>query len=243
MPIIKLNAIDSTNSFLREMIAKGEVDNYTIIVANSQSKGRGQMGASWHSEPGKNLTASVSVDVSFLPIYYSFWISMVMSLALSKTLKDFQISAVKVKWPNDMLTDQKKISGVLIDNVIKNSKLQTSIIGFGLNVNQVQFDNLPLATSMKNVSGRLYDLDAILNTVLVNLKYYMSELKAGAYESIKGLYENQLFRKEKYSTFETPEGVLLFGFIKGVSPSGHLQVLIENDNLKEFGLKQIKLIY
>ena len=243
MHIIKLNAIGSTNSFLRELNAQQKVENFTIVVAESQSKGRGQMGTLWDSQPGKNLTASVAVDVSFLPVDYSFWISMAISLALSKSLKDVGIKSVKVKWPNDILAGQKKICGILIDNVIKINRLQTCIIGFGLNVNQVQFDRLPLATSMKIVSGKSYDLDVILEKIILNLQGYINHLELGDYSTIKSLYETELFRKDKPSTFKSIEGDLFSGFIKGVSKTGRLNVLTEDAILKQFDLKEVKLLY
>jgi BirA family biotin operon repressor/biotin-[acetyl-CoA-carboxylase] ligase len=243
MHIIKLNAIDSTNSFLRQLSSDKKVEDYTVIIAESQLKGRGQMGTSWDSQSGKNLMASVFVDVTFLAIEHSFWISMATSLAISNALKDFQIRNVKVKWPNDILADQKKISGILIENVIKNNTLQATIIGFGLNINQVHFDNLPLATSMQIVSGQHYSIDNVLKKVIEHLKYYMSLLKEGRFEELKKRYETELFRKEKPSTFKNAEGSLFSGFIKGVSNSGHLKVLIEDDILKEFDLKEIKLLY
>ncbi|WP_040278694.1 biotin--[acetyl-CoA-carboxylase] ligase [Psychroserpens damuponensis] len=243
MHIIKLSAIDSTNTFLRQLSSKKKVPNYTVVVAESQLKGRGQMGTTWDSQSGKNLMASVFVDVSHLTIDYSFWISMVTSLALSHTLKDFQIRNVKIKWPNDILADQKKISGILIENVIKNNALQATIIGIGLNINQVHFANLPLASSMLNVSGTHFNIDNVLLKVIERLKYYMSLLKEQRFEELKKLYETELFRKEKPSTFKDVEGVLFSGFIKGVSNSGHLQVLLEDHILKEFDLKQIQLLY
>ena len=243
MHIIKLNAIDSTNSFLRQLSSDKLMEDYTVVVAESQSKGRGQMGTSWSSQSGKNLICSVFVDVSFLTIDYSYWISMSTSLAISKALKHFQIRNVKVKWPNDILADQKKISGILIENVIKNNSLQATIIGFGLNVNQVYFDNLPLATSMQMVSGKPYNLDNVLEKVIENLKDILGLLKQGQFKGVKERYENELFRKVKPSTFKNAEGFLFSGFIKGVSNSGHLKVLIEDDILKEFDLKEIKLLY
>jgi BirA family biotin operon repressor/biotin-[acetyl-CoA-carboxylase] ligase len=243
MHIIKLNATDSTNTFLRQLSSDKLLDDYTVVVAESQLKGRGQMGTSWSSKPGKNLVASVFIDVSFLAMDYSFWISMATSLAIAKTLKDFQIRNIKVKWPNDILADQKKISGVLIENVIKNSKLKACIIGFGLNVNQVQFDNLPLATSMHLVSKKTYNLDVVLKQVIDNLQNYMTQLKEGDFTNIKAHYESELFRKEKPSTFEDVEGTLFSGFIKGVSNSGHLRVMIEDGIFKEFDLKEVKLLY
>ncbi|MEH6536504.1 MAG: biotin--[acetyl-CoA-carboxylase] ligase [Psychroserpens sp.] len=243
MRIIKLSAIDSTNTFLRQLSSTEVIEDYTVILAESQAKGRGQMGTTWSSQPSKNLMVSVFLDVSFLVIENSFYISMAISLAISTSLKRFQIKNVAIKWPNDILADQNKISGILIENVIKTNQLQATIIGFGLNVNQTHFEDLPNATSMQMVSGKHYDLDEVLQSVLKYLKLYSEMLKTGQLEELKTLYETELFRKNKPSTFEDAEGSLFSGFIKGVSNSGYLQVLVEDDIIKEFDLKEVKLLY
>ncbi|WP_460218300.1 biotin--[acetyl-CoA-carboxylase] ligase [Psychroserpens sp. MEBiC05023] len=243
MHIIKLNAIDSTNTFLRQLSNEESLEDYTIVMADKQTKGRGQMGTTWNSEPGKNLMVSVFLDVSFLDIEDSFYISMATSLAISEALKAFQIRNVKVKWPNDILADQKKISGVLIENVIKHNALQATIIGFGLNVNQTQLKQLPSATSMQVLSGQYFHLNEVLDAIINSLKRYVTLLKSGQFQQIKQFYEATLFRNNKPSTFEDAEGVLFTGFIKGVTRSGHLQVLIEDDVLKVFDLKEVKLLY
>lgn len=243
MRIIKLSAIDSTNTFLRQLSGEEQLSDYTVVVAESQTNGRGQMGTTWSSQPSKNLMASVLIDVSFLDTEHSFYISMTISLAISKALKSFQIKNVKVKWPNDILADKRKISGVLIENVIKNNQLQGTIIGFGVNINQLHFDNLPSATSMQTLSGINYDLDEVLKSILKRLKLYVEMLKEGRFVEIKTQYENELFRKNKPSTFENAEGYRFVGFIKGVSNSGYLQVELEDDIIKEFDLKEVKLLY
>lgn len=243
MRIIKLSAIDSTNTFLKQLSGEEQLSDYTVVVAESQTNGRGQMGTTWSSQPSKNLMASVIIDVSFLDTENSFYISMATSLAISKALKSFQIKNVKVKWPNDILADKRKISGVLIENVIKNNQLQGTIIGFGVNVNQLYFDNLPSATSMQTLSGITYNLDEVLKSILKNLKLYIETLRAGRLEQIKIQYEAELFRKNKPSTFEDAEGYRFIGFIKGVSNSGYLQVVLEDDIVKEFDLKDVRLLY
>ncbi len=243
MHIIKLNAIDSTNTYLRQLSSFDKLEDYTVVMADSQSNGRGQIGTKWCSEAGKNLTVSVFVDVSFLSLAHSFYISMAASLAIYEALKQFQIKQVKVKWPNDILADQKKVSGVLIENVIKNNKLKGSIIGFGLNVNQRHFTNLPQATSMRLQSGGVYNRDEVLDQVLRFLKQYIDMLRHGHLETLKALYESKLFRKNKPSTFEDAKGHLFSGYIKGVSTSGHLLVLIVDGVVKSFDLKEVKLLY
>lgn len=243
MHIIKLDAIDSTNTYLRQLSSSENLMDYTVVVAESQSEGRGQMGTVWSSQTGKNLTASVFLDMSCLNLEYSFYISMAISLAISEALKRFQIRNVKVKWPNDILADQKKISGVLIENVIKNNQLQASIIGFGLNVNQTNFKQLPQATSMRAVSGKNFDRDEVLTEVLNCLKGYMDLLKPERIQQLKSIYESELFRINKPSTFQDAKGHLFSGYIKGVSPLGHLHVLVVDGVVKSFDLKEVKLLY
>ena len=243
MRIIKLDAIDSTNTFLKEISSADAIEDFTVIVANHQKKGRGQMGTNWDSQKGKNLIVSVFKDVSFLEFEKQFYISIVTSLALIKTLESFNIPKLSIKWPNDILSADKKLCGVLIENVIKKNALASSVIGVGLNINQLSFKSLPKASSMQVVSGKPYDLDEILQIFLKQLKIYFKLLKGNKIEELKEEYEFNLFRKNKPSTFRDEEGILFSGFIKGISEYGNLNVLLEDDILKEFSLKKITLLY
>ena len=197
MRVIKLNAINSTNSYLRKLTMVEFVEDYTVVVANEQTHGRGQIGTVWRSQAVPRLS---------------------------------------VKWPNDILSENKKVCGILIENVIKQNTLSASIIGVGLNVNQTFFDNLPRASSLKSVTGKVFDLDEVLEKILFNLNSW--NLK-----DLKEIYETYLFRKNKPSTFKNSEGIVFSGFIKSVSVSGNLQVLLEDDIIKEYGLKDISLLY
>lgn len=243
MRIIKLNAIDSTNSFLRQLSTEELVDDFTVVVTEHQSNGRGQMGTQWESQNGKNLMFSVFKDVSGLDIASHFYLSMAVSLGVFEALKTFQISGLKIKWPNDILSEQQKLCGVLIENVIKQNQLQSSIIGIGINVNQTIFENLPNAASMQLISGKHFDRDQVLHEVLEQLKYYFSLLDSKSYDVLKHAYEINLFRKDKPSTFKDKEGDLFSGYIKGVSDSGHLNVLVEDDIMKSFDLKDVQLLF
>lgn len=243
MPIIKLNAIDSTNSYLRKLSVEKTVEDYTAIVAKQQTNGRGQMGTIWNSENSKNLTFSVFKDVSKVYIEHPFYISIVTSLAILKSLQSFNVPKLSVKWPNDILSENKKICGILIENVIKQNNLYASIIGIGLNVNQTTFDNLPQASSLKSITGKVFNLDEILNAILSNLRSCFLELENGNLNHLKDEYETYLFRKNKPSTFKNAEGFVFSGFIKAISVSGNLQVLLEDDIIKEYDLKDISLLY
>lgn len=243
MRIIKLNAIDSTNSYLRQLSVAELVEDGTVVVANFQTKGRGQMGTRWNAQEAKNLTFSVFKEVSFLNLRQHHYISIAVSLAIFKALQGFQIKKMKVKWPNDILSENKKLAGVLIENVIKNTQIKGSVIGIGLNVNQTDFNELPNASSLRLLSGRIFDLDEVLLAILNQLETYFNLLKRAQFEPLKASYEKHLFRKNKPSTFKNAEGTMFMGYITGVSDSGTLLVKVEDGLLKSFDLKEITLLY
>jgi len=243
MYIIKLNAIDSTNTYIKDLTTIALPKDYTVVVAEIQTKGRGQMGSKWQAESGKNLTASVFKRLASFNINEQFYISMAVSLAIYKALSVFKIPQLRIKWPNDILSADTKLCGILIENVIKNNSLQGSIIGFGLNVNQKFFDNLPQASSMTLISGVLYNKDEVLTEILKQLKFYFDVLESKKHSKIKLEYESLLFRKNKPSTFRTSKNNSFSGIIKGVTENGHLQVWIEDEIIKTFDLKEIKLLY
>lgn len=243
MRIIKLNAIDSTNSYMRRLSSEENLEDYTIVMAKHQTQGRGQMGTVWSSENSKNLMFSVFKDTSKFNLEYPFLISMVTSLAILRTLQSFSITKLSIKWPNDILSEDKKICGILIENVIKQNSLSNTIIGIGLNVNQTEFNNLPKASSLKLITGSIFDLEEVLFETIKNLKHYFRILKRADYSTLKMDYETYLFRKDKPSTFKDSEGFIFSGYIKNVTLFGNLQVLLEDDIIKEFDLKDITLMY
>jgi len=242
MRIIKLDAIDSTNDYLRKLISREDVEDYTIVTTKNQTHGRGQMGTCWNSEKSKNLTFSVFKDLSMHDVEFPFYICMAISLSILKTFRDLNVPDLRIKWPNDILSADRKICGILIENVIKN-KLNSTIIGIGVNVNQTEFKNLPKASSLKNITGVHYNLDEVLHIIIKNTKAYSSLLEDEKYDFVKNEYETNLFRKNKPSTFKNAEGDLFSGFIKGVTKYGKLQVILEDQIVKKFDLKEITLLY
>lgn len=243
MYIIKLNAIDSTNTYLKGLTVSSLPKDYTVIVAEFQNKGRGQMGTSWDGQSGKNLTASVFKHLNLLEIEQQFYVSMVVSLAIYKALKRLKIPRLSIKWPNDILSEDSKLCGILIENVIKNNKFQGSIIGFGLNVNQKYFNNLPQASSMQLITGVHYNKEEVLSEVLNELQFYFKMLDNQQFSELKAEYEALLFKKDKPSTFKTSKNAFFSGIIKGVTENGLLKVWTEDEIIKTFNLKEIGLLY
>lgn len=243
MRIIKLDAIDSTNSYLKTLSAAGNAEDGLAIVTNFQTNGRGQMGTVWSSQEAKNLTFSVFKDVSFLNINHHFYISMAVSLAVYEAVTSLGITKIKVKWPNDILSDDKKIAGILIENVIKLNVISGSVIGIGLNVNQTDFMDLPAASSLLLLSGQVNNLDEVLNIILKQIDIHFNYLKEEQFKILKTRYESHLFRKNKPSTFKDAEGSIFSGYIVGISDFGQLMVKVENNIIRSFDFKEVVLLY
>lgn len=243
MYIIKLDAIASTNTYLKEISLSKTPKDFTVVVADKQTSGRGQMGTHWQAEASKNLTFSIFKDVSFLNISQQFFISMAVAMAIVDALNEFQIPKLSIKWPNDILSENKKIAGILIENVIKQNKLLGSVIGIGLNVNQKIFNDLPNASSLHLIKGVLFDKDEVFHIVLKYIEERLKSLNSENFRSIKQQYEAHLFRIKKPSTFKTPSNQMFSGFIEGVTDDGKLKLRLEDEIIKEFNLKEIQLLY
>ncbi|WP_077403729.1 biotin--[acetyl-CoA-carboxylase] ligase [Cellulophaga omnivescoria] len=243
MQIIKLNATNSTNQYLKELIMSTKVDDFTVVTTKNQEQGRGQMGTKWLAEPGKNLTFSVLKKGEALEVADQFLLNMCVSLAMYEALKELNIPNLTVKWPNDILSANSKICGILIENILTGSKIQSSIIGIGLNVNQLSFNNLPNVSSLKLLKGETFNLDEVLQLIIVKLKKYLTSNYLNSPDVLRTLYQEIMFRIHKPSTFKDKEGKMFMGFIKGVSSSGKLIVLLEDNIFKEYNLKEIQLLY
>ena len=242
MNIIKLNAINSTNDYLKELFATRHVENLTVVTAETQTAGRGQMGSQWNTEAGKNLTFSVLVKDLLLDINEIFTLNAAVANAVAATLNSLAIPSVSIKWPNDILAGNKKLGGILIENSIRNGGEIYSVIGIGLNVNQRQFDGLPKASSMALAAGRDYDRDAVLTAILGQLKPAVAKVLHKDTESIWENYHRQLFRKGIPTPFEK-DGRQFMGIIRGVTKNGSLEVQLEDDTVIGFGIKEVQLLY
>jgi len=243
MEIIKLNATNSTNTYLKNLLKEKQVKDLSCIWALSQTQGRGQQGAKWISEPGKNLTFSILKKFENLPSEYHFLLNMEVSLAIFRALKKLYIPDLAVKWANDILSSKKKICGILIENTLHKEQISSSIIGIGLNVNQVFFNDLPNVSSLQKIMGHPFDLEEVLLLICQELEVSLKSLSPTRFETMLDEYHTYLFRKDKPSTFEYPNGERFMGYIRGVSHNGQLQVEQEDALMSSFSLKEIKLLY
>lgn len=243
MNIIKLDAIDSTNTFLKDLVSSRPVENFTVVQAENQTNGRGQMGCEWVSDKGKNLTFSILGCFSSFKALDSVFLNYSISLALLTTLEKLKVPKLKVKWPNDIMADSKKIGGVLIENSLKGKFLDHSIIGIGLNVNQTIFnDALSGANSIRNCLGKEINKDALLLELITSLKAEIENCIPENFKVIKNRYLEVLYKKEIPTMFKDSEDLIFLGKIINVSDSGKLQIELENGSVREFGIKEIQIL-
>jgi BirA family transcriptional regulator, biotin operon repressor / biotin---[acetyl-CoA-carboxylase] ligase len=239
--IIRLDSVSSTNSYASKLLKEEKPEEGTIIITEEQSAGKGQGTNTWESEKGKNLTFSLILYPNFLEASQQFMISKAIALGLQKYLA-FRTRHISIKWPNDIYYTDKKIAGILIENSIIGSKINYSIIGIGININQTEFkSDAPNPVSLKQILGS----DSYLEDELVELKYhlakYYNKLKNKHYKEIDKEYLLNLFKYKVLQDYKTQD-LLFRGKITGVNEFGHLQLLTPEDELKEFDFKEVEFV-
>lgn len=231
----------STNDEAQRLLQqKGSADGLVVITAN-QTAGRGQRGNTWFSEPGKNLTFSIGLKPHFLGPKKQFYLSMAVSLGLWDGLTSLLPTAeVKIKWPNDIMLNGRKTCGILIENQLMGQLLDRSVVGIGLNVNQLSF-SMATATSLAKEAGHAFDLNNAFSLLLEKLEARYLLVKAGEFERLKYEYEHHLYWRDAVHDFVVNEQPVT-GIIEGVSEEGKLEVLLDGKQ-KQFAFKEISYGY
>lgn len=243
----------STNDAARA----GQYSHCDIVVAESQTQGRGQRGNSWTSDPGANLTFSLVLHPRFLAPDRQFLLSEAVSLALADMLESYGIDS-RIKWPNDIYAisvapcDAEgkpqggyrkigggKIAGILIENDIQGTALARSIVGIGLNVNQHVFPaGLPNPVSMI-AAGREFDRAEVLERFYNMFTTRYGELEDGQWDKLTADYHAKLHLLDTPHDFTLPDSTRFTGVIRQVLPSGELRVEHPGGLTKGYLFKEI----
>ena len=230
----------STNTLAFELISKStSVLEGTTIITNNQTAGRGQRGNTWESAQGVNLTFSVILKPTFLSIQKQFFLTIATSLAVRNLVERYSDKPGFIKWPNDIIVENKKISGILIENQVQGSSIGFTVIGIGLNVNEL---NMPTsrATSLNLLTQKTFQLSAVLEDLLETLEKYYLKLRSSQQDELQQEYLTQLYRKDQATKFVS-DGNEWNGTIKGIDPSGRL-IVINDQEEKTFDLKEISMV-
>lgn len=238
--IIKLNATTSTNDYLKKRYKSGKVLDGDLVWTENQTSGRGQLNKKWISEPFKSLTFSVYKQFNGLLIK-PFKFNAVVCLGIIYALKKLSIPGLSIKWPNDILSENKKIGGVLIENFFNRSKIKASVIGVGLNLNQEKFEKLPKATSLKIITGKKWSSKIILDALVPLLEEYLFIFDFQD-SSILDQYQKILWKRNKTILFDM-DGKLHKGKLKGVDESGMIILQDQEKMIRKFNNSQISIQY
>lgn len=217
----------------------------TVVRAANQSAGRGQMGSRWQSAPGQNLLLSIILCPDWLEAAQQFYLSMAVALAVREAADGSAPPAAHrlpsaVKWPNDLYFGTQKAGGILIQNAIAGSRLQSSVVGIGLNVNQLEFDPTLLnPTSLAAVFEKKFDLDEVADRLLECLDYRYEQLRQGYRTALKVEYERSLLGFERTARYARANGAEFEGVVRGVTEEGRLRIETKTGVEETFGLKEV----
>lgn len=239
--IFRVDEVRSTNTTLREYLSDERLPEGSIVIAGKQVAGRGQVGNVWESEPGKNLTFSIVLYPDWLPANRQFIISQIASLSVKETLGAY-VDGVSVKWPNDIYWNDRKICGMLIENDLSGSHLYSSILGFGINVNQEVFrSDAPNPVSLKQITGKEYDKEEVLKRFLsLFYGYYLSLLQEKD-EWISEKYQRALYRGRGYHPYRDTEGEFE-ARIDHIEPTGHLVLQLRDGSVRRYAFKEVSFL-
>ncbi|MDG2153100.1 MAG: biotin--[acetyl-CoA-carboxylase] ligase [Crocinitomicaceae bacterium] len=233
-----LSDVNSTNNFAAKLINDGLGGHGSVIMAENQTNGRGQQGSLWQSSSKLNLLVSLILSSTQLSKVNPISINWYISVCIIEFLKSKKINA-KIKWPNDVLVDSLKISGILIENKFLGSNLKSSIAGVGINVNQLDFQRMP-ATSMKMQTGQDYSIDELLDHLIGYLNENEQLIYSEQNKKLKDKYLKDLFGLEDERIFST-HSKSFSGKIIGVDDAGRL--LVEsNGSVLSFQNKEVKFL-
>lgn len=240
--IIRLEETDSTNRYLKQLVREERPEEGSLVIADYQTEGRGQMGNSWYSGRGDNLLFSLLIYPRQLPANESFILSRVTSLALKNLLDSFT-DDIRIKWPNDIYWKDKKIAGILIENDIQGKEIDNTVIGIGLNVNQQIFPvDLANPVSLRQITGIQHNREHLLELFMREFFLLYRDLQEGLKMDIEDEYMLDLYRVNDYYWFEDSKGRFK-AKIETVLSSGHLVLrTLDSDEERRYAFKEVSFM-
>lgn len=239
--VIRLDEARSTNSSLRAWLEKEKLPEGSVVLTDNQTAGRGQVGNSWESEPGMNLTFSIVLYPTCISAKEQFLISQIAALSVKETL-DAYTTDITVKWPNDIYWKDKKICGMLIENDLSGRTIYSSIIGIGLNINQEEFrSDAPNPVSLTQITGETYDKESILRRFLSRFYAYYLRLLQEEQSEIRSAYQAVLYRGDGFYPYQDAEGAFE-ARIHHIEPTGHLVLELPDGSLRRYAFKEVSVL-
>ena len=218
--------VDSTNQEARRLIEKGDIAHGLVISADYQTHGRGQLGRSWHSESAQNAMLSIVLAPETMLVKDQFFLNIAVSLGVADMIEDYGLE-VYVKWPNDIYVSDKKICGILVQNFLQGDTIQYSIVGIGVNVNQLSWhEDVPNPTSLALELSKALDAYEMIQLISQSVMTRYNDIMPVS-SSLKKAYQDKLYRRGEISQFEVGDNTIL-GEIIGIDETGRLMVAHDN---------------
>lgn len=237
---IRLDEVDSTNTYLRRMENLPDAD-IVVVTAGHQTAGRGMGSNRWESEDGRNLLFSMLVRPEGVPAARQFAFSMAEALAVKDAL-DPIAGEVTLKWPNDVYWHDRKISGTLIETAISGRLVKDCIFGTGINVNQRVFrSDAPNPVSLRQITGRDTDMNVVLDSVLEAFEGYYTMVLDGEYDRVGRLYHDALYRRTGMHAYSDSDGRFMASVVR-VGHDGRLVLRDDAGRERIYAFKEVSYI-
>ena len=237
--IVCIDECSSTNQYVKELKQKEEMHDRTAILADFQSKGRGQGSNIWHSTKANNLLVSLYRKIE-IPADRNFMLTVIASLSIYSLLKSYDIECY-IKWPNDIYYKNKKIAGILIENTLMQNKIIETVVGIGLNINENNFPGwVPNPCAIKQINGRSYNPADVCNDLLEKFDQTF-EIFFKDKEELYHAYNSLLYRLNKWHPYKK-NAKIFTGRIHGVLPDGRLILETGGGNLMHVVFGEIEYV-
>lgn len=238
---VYLPSCHSTNDIAAEIIQTKRVFDGTIVITSDQTAGRGQRGNSWEALPNQNITVSMILKPDFLNIAQQFRLNTAVSLGIYDFLCKYLSDGLTIKWPNDVYVGNRKMGGVLIENTLSGSRIAYSVVGIGLNINQLSFAN-DKAISLRLASQHQddFEIEKLIEQLCECIEKYYLQLKNGHTEVQKKKYLERVYRIDEWHQYEQ-NGERFVGKIVDVAETGHL-IMEVGEEIKKFDFKEVSFV-
>ena len=236
-----LDQTTSTNDWMWQFVKARTPAEGAMVFTYFQAQGKGRMAKVWNSNKGENILCSFFLKPAFISLQQQASLNFSIALAVADTFSAFLTDSILLKWPNDIICDNKKLAGILIENTIKGDKIENVVIGIGMNINQKEFDHEPLAASIFMLKGQFTPLEDVLAKLAQNLEKQYLRLRTAHHQTIIDEYNRRLYGKNTVVTIKT-DNELAEGILKEVAADGEIEIVTSGE-VKRYHYNNVKLYY
>ncbi len=238
--LLTFDQVASTNKTAAELLSLNKADHGVVVLANEQTDGRGQRGSSWIARPGLDLTISIVVKPKDLRADAQFALGKVAALAVHDAVRAHVQNEVRIKWPNDVLVERRKIAGILIKNDVVGELIMASIIGVGINVNNTELDPELVATSMAIETGKTFDRTELMHLLLERFEHWYDKWDRNRGDGLVS-YTDRLWTRGRWAEM-TLDGQRITARAMDVDELGRLIVEHEDGSVQAYGLDRLRFV-